>query len=141
MIVDLKRRRFTVEEYHRMAEVGILTTDDRVELIDGEIAEMSPIGPRHAMCVIVVNRRFISLLEDRALVSVQGPSRRRQTSFWSSRSRTRLSTATTGSSCSMRPRVFPTCGSSISKVNSWRSIEHPREPATSLCGGSGAVGR
>src|SRR5438093_13568459 len=75
MVVDLKRRRFTVEEYHRMAEVGILTKEDRVELIDGEIAEMSPIGPRHAMCVIVVNRRFVNLLEDRALVSVQGPLR------------------------------------------------------------------
>ncbi len=75
MIVDLKRRRFTVEEYQRMAEAGILKKEDRVELIEGEILEMSPIGPRHAMCVIVLNRLFVSLLQEHALVSVQGPLR------------------------------------------------------------------
>jgi len=37
MAVALTTRRFTVEEYQRMAEVGILTDEDRVELIDGEI--------------------------------------------------------------------------------------------------------
>ena len=37
------RRRFTVHEYHRMAEAGILHEDDRVELIDGELIEMAAI--------------------------------------------------------------------------------------------------
>lgn len=48
MAAELKRRRFTVDEYHRMADAGILTEDDRVELLDGEIVEMAPIGLRHA---------------------------------------------------------------------------------------------
>lgn len=44
----LTRRRFTVEEYHRMGEARILAEDERVELIQGEIVMMTPIGPRHA---------------------------------------------------------------------------------------------
>lgn len=45
MTVELRKRRLTVDEYHRMAEAGILGEDDRVELIEGEIVEMTPIGP------------------------------------------------------------------------------------------------
>ena len=48
---DLQRRRFTADEYHRMAETGVLCHDDRVELVDGEIVEMTPIGSHHAACV------------------------------------------------------------------------------------------
>lgn len=44
MAVELTRRLFDVDEYHRMAEVGILTDEDRVDLIDGEIVQMTPIG-------------------------------------------------------------------------------------------------
>ena len=44
-------RRFSVDEYHRMIENGILGKYDRVELVDGWIVEMSPIGPPHATCV------------------------------------------------------------------------------------------
>ena len=58
-----------------MAEAGILTEDDRVELIEGEIVQMSPIGPRHAACVIVLTRRLVLALGDRALVSPQNPVR------------------------------------------------------------------
>jgi len=75
MAVALTKRRFTVDEYHRMAEVGILTEDDRVELIDGEIVEMTPIGARHAWCVLFLNEFFVKHLADRALVSPQGPLR------------------------------------------------------------------
>jgi hypothetical protein len=48
MAATLRRYRFTVDEYDRMAEVGLLTQCDRVELLDGDIVEMSPIGDRHA---------------------------------------------------------------------------------------------
>ena len=48
MSIQLQKRLFTVEEYNRMAEAGILGEDDQVELIDGEIIQISPIGRRHA---------------------------------------------------------------------------------------------
>lgn len=51
MVAGITRRQFNVAEYHRMAEVGILCEDDRVELLDGEIWQMSPIGSRHIACV------------------------------------------------------------------------------------------
>ena len=75
MAVALTKRRFSVDEYHRMAEAGILTEKDRVELIDGEIVEMTPISSRHASVV----KRLIALLTGRlgarAIVSVQDPIR------------------------------------------------------------------
>ncbi len=44
----ITRRLFTVEEYHQMAEAGILYEDDRIELIHGEILQLPPIGKLHA---------------------------------------------------------------------------------------------
>jgi Uma2 family endonuclease len=73
MALELKRRRFTVEEYHWMARAGILGEDDRVELIEGEIVEVTPIGHRHAVCVNHLNRAFSHLFDDVAVVSVQNP--------------------------------------------------------------------
>ncbi|MFP4437895.1 MAG: Uma2 family endonuclease [Chloroflexaceae bacterium] len=75
MAVEITRRRFTVDEYHQMAAAGILTEDDRVELIEGEIVEMSPIGSRHLSCVNRLNELFVELLQRRAHVSVQNPVR------------------------------------------------------------------
>jgi Uma2 family endonuclease len=71
--VEVSRRLFTVDEYHRMAEAGIFHPDERVELIEGEIVEMSPIGPRHAGCVINATRLFITRLGDRIVLSPQNP--------------------------------------------------------------------
>ena len=71
--VELKRRRFTLEEYHRMGEVGIFHEDDRVELIEGEIVEMSPIGRLHAATVDRIAHVFSRRLGDRAIVRVQNP--------------------------------------------------------------------
>jgi len=45
MVARLLKRRFTVDEYHKMAQAGILAEDDRAELIKGEIVEMTPIDP------------------------------------------------------------------------------------------------
>jgi len=72
---DLERRLFDVDEYHRLAAEGILTADERVELIDGEIFRMSPIGPRHARCVAALTRLFLRRLDDRAVVWPQNPLR------------------------------------------------------------------
>ncbi|MBI4320141.1 MAG: Uma2 family endonuclease [Chloroflexi bacterium] len=73
MALYLPRRRFTVEEYHRMAEAGILGEDDRVELIEGEITEMTPIGRLHAATVRRLNKLFISTFGSDAVIGVQDP--------------------------------------------------------------------
>jgi Uma2 family endonuclease len=76
MAIETARRRFTVAEYLRMAEAGILREDDRVELIDGEIVQMSPIGDRHVEAVNRCNRAFASAFAaGRVLTSVQNPVR------------------------------------------------------------------
>lgn len=69
------RRRFTVEEYYRMAEAGILGPDERVELLNGEIYTMAAIGNRHARCVDFAGEWFIIRLAGRAIVRIQGPVR------------------------------------------------------------------
>lgn len=69
------RHRFTVDDYHRMAAAGVLGEDDRVELLEGEIVDMSPIGARHAACVNRLTRLLTSRLGDRAIVAVQNPVR------------------------------------------------------------------
>ena len=67
------RHRWTVAEYHRMAEVGLLNEDSRVELIDGEIIEMAPIGSPHGGEVKYLNNKLVSALHDKVIVSVQDP--------------------------------------------------------------------
>jgi Uma2 family endonuclease len=77
MAVDVApvRRLFTIEEYEKMVETGILARDDRVELIDGEVIEMSPIGDPHVGCVINLNHLLVRGVGERARVQVQGPVR------------------------------------------------------------------
>lgn len=67
------RKLFTVAEYHQLIETGVLKEDDRFELLNGEILEMSPIGPRHASCVKRMNTLLGDKLRKRAIVSVQDP--------------------------------------------------------------------
>ena len=68
-------RLFTVDEYCAMAHAGILAEDERVELIDGEIIVMAPIGEPHEHGTDWLNRRLNYMLYDRALVRVQGSIR------------------------------------------------------------------
>jgi Uma2 family endonuclease len=63
--MNVTRHRFTVEEYHKMGEAGIFSEDDRVELIDGEVVEMTPIGWRHIWCVRQLNRIFVRFANGR----------------------------------------------------------------------------
>jgi Uma2 family endonuclease len=69
------RRPITVADYHRMGEAGILTERDRVELIEGELVAMSPIGSYHHGTVNKLNHSLVSAVGERAVVSVQGPVR------------------------------------------------------------------
>jgi Uma2 family endonuclease len=71
----LARRPITVSDYYKMAEVGILTEHDRVELIEGQIIEMVPIGSEHAGKVNNLTYLLVTTLGTRAVVSVQNPVR------------------------------------------------------------------
>ena len=73
MAVEFTRRTFTIHDYARMRESGILTENDRVELIDGEIRNMSPIGPHHAAIVTKIVKFLTNQLNDTAIVSPQNP--------------------------------------------------------------------
>ena len=74
-VADVQRYRFTVDEFARMGEAGIFTEDDRVELIDGEILEMTPIGPPHAGLVSRLTELIVTRVAGRAHVSIQNPVR------------------------------------------------------------------
>jgi len=67
--------KLTVDEFERMGEVGIFQEDDRVELLDGELYEMTPIGDDHIGAVNDANLLFVRRLVDRAIVSPQNPIR------------------------------------------------------------------
>jgi Uma2 family endonuclease len=75
MTTTAVRRRFTVAEFARMAEAGLAGPDERLELIDGEVVEMSPIGQRHAACVDLLSTIAGRQLGEAAIVRVQGPLR------------------------------------------------------------------
>ncbi|MXY47366.1 MAG: Uma2 family endonuclease [Chloroflexi bacterium] len=69
------RRRFTVAEYYAMAEVGILHENDRIELLDGDLIVMPPIGDWHAASVNRFTNSLPFLLQERAIVCIQNPIR------------------------------------------------------------------
>jgi Uma2 family endonuclease len=72
MLVQANHR-FSVNEYYRMAETGVLPLDARVELLNGQIIDMSPIGPFHGGLVGRLIRLFSKLSRDRWLVWPQNP--------------------------------------------------------------------
>lgn len=69
----VQRHRFSTDEYHIMGEAGVLAEDDRVELIEGEIVDMAPIGSRHLACVVALNHLLVEASGGRYFVSVQNP--------------------------------------------------------------------
>ncbi|MEM7110008.1 MAG: Uma2 family endonuclease [Bacteroidota bacterium] len=73
MTVQLAKRLINADEYNTMIETGILTNEDRVELIHGEILEMSPTGKKHRSTVIRVENKLKELFGNKALISVQNP--------------------------------------------------------------------
>jgi Uma2 family endonuclease len=70
-----ERHKFTADEYHRMGEAGIFTEDDRVELIEGDIIQMAPVGDPHVNAVDRLNEVFVIAVAGKARVSVQNPVR------------------------------------------------------------------
>ena len=73
MSSGVEKRLITVEEYHKMAEAGILTEDDRVELINGEIYTMSPITSRHAAHVKRIRTYLQDIFKNKVTLGVQDP--------------------------------------------------------------------
>ncbi|HFE67438.1 MAG TPA: Uma2 family endonuclease [Chloroflexi bacterium] len=73
MSVQFIRHRFTVAQYDQMAAAGVFQEDERLELIAGEIIEMSPISMVHAACVKRLNRIFTRKLGDDAIIGIQDP--------------------------------------------------------------------
>jgi Uma2 family endonuclease len=73
-----RRHRITVHDYHRMAEIGVLAPDARVELIEGEIIDMALIGNDHQSVVDQLNRQLVTTVGERAIVRVQGSIRLNQ---------------------------------------------------------------
>ncbi|MBI1735450.1 MAG: Uma2 family endonuclease [Candidatus Rokubacteria bacterium] len=71
--IDRARRLFTVDEYDRMGVAGVFGPEDRLELINGEIVEMSPIGPRHAACVASLTKVLVIKIGERGVVWAQNP--------------------------------------------------------------------
>lgn len=75
MSVEIAKYSFTAEEFERMGEAGIFRQDARLELIEGEIFEMSPIGSAHAACVKFLGKLLHRLYADTLIVGVQDPIR------------------------------------------------------------------
>ncbi len=73
MSVRIAKHYFTADEFERMAQVGLFPEGARLELIGGEIVEMSPIGKRHAACVDALNWWLSRKVGDAAIVRIQNP--------------------------------------------------------------------
>jgi Uma2 family endonuclease len=70
---SVQRRRLSLEEFHRMGSAGVLGEDDRVELIDGDMIEMAPIGAQHLAMVNRLSRMLTLAAGKEAIVSTQNP--------------------------------------------------------------------
>ena len=73
MTIQAQKKLFTVDDYYKMAQVGILNPTDGVELIRGEIITRSPINSLHASTVDRLLRVLIQHLQDQFIVRCQNP--------------------------------------------------------------------
>lgn len=72
-IPNVQPKRFTVDEYHRLAELGFLGEDDHIELIRGELIQRAAKGVRHEFCLRRLLRQLPRLIGDRATLQCQAP--------------------------------------------------------------------
>lgn len=75
MTLQLPKKTFTVEQYYQLADVGIIGPDDKVELLEGEIFEMSPINSRHSGTVTLIVQKLYSVFSDKVTIASQNPIR------------------------------------------------------------------
>ena len=68
-----EKTRISVDRYQKMVAAGVLTERDRIELIDGEMINMAPIGPKHAALTARLTKFFVTAVGDAAIVSPGGP--------------------------------------------------------------------
>lgn len=73
--IDHARRLFTADEFERMDAAGVFGPEERLELIEGDIVEMTPVGPGHGAALAYLNKRLILGVGDRAVVWIQGGAR------------------------------------------------------------------
>ena len=71
---EVRPHRFTVNEYHKMGESGIFYEDDRIELIEGELIDMAPIGTSHSSTVARLVSLFSTALAEKVVIFPQNPS-------------------------------------------------------------------
>lgn len=76
------RKRFTVDEFVRMADAGVFAPDARLELIDGEIIEMTPVGGRHVTCVFALDDYFREVVGPEVRVATQNVLRLPDANPW-----------------------------------------------------------
>ncbi len=73
IVPPIQLRHFTVADYYRMGEIGILSEDDHVELIKGDVLEMPPIDSPHSGKVNRITVLLTRLLGDKSIIAVQNP--------------------------------------------------------------------
>ena len=115
------RHKLDVDDYRRMAEAGIFGPEDRIELIDGDLIDMAPIGEAHAAIVTRLTEAFVMACAGRAIVSPQNPVRLDR----------RASRSPTSPSCAAAPTSMRASGRARRTSCSWSRWRTPR------CGSTG----
>ena len=69
-ISTVVRKHFTIDEFQQIAAAGVFSEDDRFELLEGEIIQMSALGPQHAACVDRLNRILQRMVQDLSLIHI-----------------------------------------------------------------------